>query len=49
MNISAIKSILYSSRSAKCSTLSGGLQSKNRVTVTVNPRVHTMFNPLVSP
>ena len=44
--VSAVKSILYSSRSAKRSTLFGDLQCNNLVTVTVNPQVYTIFSIL---
>ena len=46
--VSAVKFILYSSRSTKRSTLCGGLQCKNHATITINPRVYTIFNPLTS-
>ena len=46
--VSAVKFILFSSRSTKRSTLCGGLQCKNHATVTINPRVYTIFNPLAS-
>lgn len=46
--VSAVKFILYSSRSTKRSTLCGGLQCKNHATITINPRVYKIFNPLAS-
>ena len=46
--VSAVKFILYSSRSTKRSTLCGGLQCKNHATITINLRVYKIFNPLAS-